>query len=386
VIGTAVTNLMKTSSLIVALGFFTLSAMTNAQAPLLYYKFDRGFGSDTINYGTARVTSSVATAAKPSSPWVSPGRYGPAMLQGSRNTASSETSNCLTGFTTGFTGDFTVHWWMQQRHPVGSDRSYVFGGPGAFRCFTNGIAGTSLWLRGFSQTTVNILMPESGRSIQARAAGLSGVCVGVVVKQTAPGESTAQWYVDGAPHGSAQSLLASGDVVPDVTPLRIGQHIDAQFSSVWDIDEFRLCNFAATPSQIADWCSAPSAAVGPLGTECGVELAATGGVPAIGNAGFTCAFQATPSASTMFLLVVGVRRTLPFDMGAVFPGLAGCLWYASFDNQLSFRSDASGAATLASAVPANPSFAGLHIDLQALGAQGSTLLQSNMLSLVVEAN
>ena len=92
-----------------------LTSTTQAQSCLLYKKFDRGSGSESINYGSAAVASTLAKGSSgPSSHWVSPGKYGSSMLSGSMHTSSTHANHCDTGFTAGFSGDFTVHWWMKE--------------------------------------------------------------------------------------------------------------------------------------------------------------------------------------------------------------------------------------------------------------------------------
>ena len=220
-----------------------LAQSASAQSHLLYYKFDRGTGSDAVNYGTTGTTTN----------WVSPGQYGPSMLSGSANNSGTDFSYCDTGWSTGFTGDFTMHWWMKESSAPGTGLSYVFGGIGSFRCFTNGVAGTTLWVRAYGAATDNIILPTVGDDLQVRARAAGGVCVGLVVSTNAIA-TTAQWYIDGAAHGPAQTLTTTPTVGPGTSSFKIGRHTSNTSSSTYDFDEFRLCDYAATPAEIASWC------------------------------------------------------------------------------------------------------------------------------------
>jgi len=361
-------------------------APLTSQECLLYYKFDRGLTDNlAINYGSASLDSSLQKgSAGPTSPWVKPGKYGPAMLRGSSNTSSTNFAYCDTGHKAGFKGDLTLHWWMKERVAVGTGLSYLFGGMGSFRCFTNGVAGTSLWVRAFNATTVNIVMPTVGATIQTRARATGGVCVSCVVK-TVSGTTTAQWYVDGNPHGSAQTLSQPPDVAASTSSYKIGKHTSNTSSSVYDIDEFRLCNFAATPAQIKQWCSAPTAASGAFGGACRIELGSTGGTPTVGNPSYAHTIKFNPPKNSPVLFVVGVTPTLPFDMGIAFPALSGCKWYASFDVGLVLN--VNGQVTIPGGIPNNPIFAGIHVDTQVLHASLTKGFdQSNAVSHVIEIN
>jgi hypothetical protein len=84
--------------------------------------------------------------------------------------------------------------------------------------------------------------------------------------------------------------------------------------------------------------------------------------------------------------VLGLTPQLPFDMGIAFPALAGCDWYTSFDVDFVVMTGTNGQLELVTGVPNSPALAGLHLDSQVLGFQGTTPLQSNALSSVVETN
>lgn len=340
----------------------------------LYYKFDRGAGAVVVNYGTEQVSSKMVNMGV--GPWQSPGKYGASMLQGSDMTSATHYNYCDTGWNKGFTGDFTVHWWMKERFPVVGNNTYVFGGPSGFRCFTYDPAGASLMIRGASG---DILMPTVGASLLARAQAAAGVSVGLVVSGT-----SAQWYVDGQKHGAAIKLPAAPVVLAGT--LNIGTSTVYPNSSIWDIDEFRLCTRAASEAEIKLWHATATAAVGSFGTSCGVTLGTTGGAPRVGNLKYTHTISGPPNMR--FLYVIGFASA-PFDMGIVFPELKGCTWYPRFDIQLVAATGASGSIALPGPVPNDSSIAGLFLESQVLGFTGSSpslKFMSNALSHKIEMN
>ena len=344
---------------------------------LLYYKFDRGQGDEVVNYGSAKGTSTMVNAGV--GPWQKAGKFGPAML-GSANTLSTHYNYCDTGWNGAMKGDFTAHWWMKERHAPGTGLSYIFGGVGSFRCFTNGVAGAGLWVRGFnSGSTFNIVMPTSGATLQARSRAATGVCVSLVVK----GKS-AQWYVDGKAHGSARVLPVDGANIAPVgtSTFKIGKHISNASSSAYDLDEFRLFNRAASPAEIELWCENAFAAVGTYGSYAGISLGTTGGAPRVGNSGYK--HTVAGPRNMQFLFVVGIKPTPSFDMGIVFPALKGKTWYPSFDIELALATGASGKITLPGGLPNDKNIAGLGFDTQVLGFTGGKTLQSEAVSHKVE--
>ncbi len=356
---------------------------------LLYYKFDRGLGDVAVNYGTETVASKIIRGSKgPQDPWVSPGQYGGAMLRGARADSVDEFAACDTGFRAGLRGDLTVHWWMKERHaPSSTNPAYVFDGMSGFRCFSGGAtAKGNLRIRGINGKD-EILMPSVGESIQVRARAFSGVCVGCVVRTTA-GVTLAQWYVDGTAHGSPIVLSAPPAVPADTKSLKIGTSEVPGLSSVWDIDEFRLAGYAAPATLIREWCKRPTAEFGSFGTQCGIRLGSTGGVPFVGNTRYAHTIEATPAVNTNCLFVVGIsRKSTAFDMGIAFPALAGCTWFAPFDLSLVIATGPDGAATIPGAVPKSATIAGLQVITQVLGFQGAgnvKPLQSNAVSHAIE--
>ena len=74
-------------------------------------------------------------------------------------------------------GNVTIGWWIKQRVNPGTGLSYLWGGIGSFRCFTNGVAGTGLWVRNWGGA--DIKFPST--TFQARARASNGVCVALTI-------------------------------------------------------------------------------------------------------------------------------------------------------------------------------------------------------------
>ena len=337
----------------------------------LYFKFDRGVGDLAIDYGTTSGSSPIAG----SNPWQAPGKFGTAMLRGSNNNQASS-HFCTTAFRGPIYGSATFHWWMKQRVAPGSSLSYLWGGLGSLRCFTNGVASTGLWMR--SGVGVDL---ELNRDLQTLARNAAGVWIGLTIDAAS---RQAQWYVDGYPSGDWIAIPGGMIVDPQSSPFVIGKHTSDTNSSAYDIDEFRFENRAVRPDEILSWTRAPTAATGRMGSPCGIRLSSLGGNPTTGNPAYTHMIQATPAAATTCLFVIGVQARPQFDMGIAFRPLTGCTWFPSFDLQLGVTTNGNGSRAIPGAVPRSSSAVGAHLDIQVLGFQGNQPLQSNATSHVIE--
>ena len=196
----------------------------------------------------------------------------------------------------------------------------------------------------------------------------------------------AQWYVDGAAHGAAIPLTAAANI-PAGANFLVGKHTSNSSSFAYNIDEYRFCSRAASPAEIKAWHSLPHAASGRLGTVCGIKHAGRG-APTAGNALYSLSFSG-PSAGYKYLLVIGARPQVGFDMGLAFPALKGCTWYTSFDVDLIGATGSSGRVTFPGGIPNSSSLAGLGVDTQVLGFVGSSpskKYQSNAMSHKIELN
>lgn len=340
----------------------------------LYYKFDRGIGSTAINYGNccAPTSGTLVNAGPAPGPWCPPIVAG-GSLCGSANNASTDYTYCDTGWKTGFGCNFTVQFSCRQRFNPGTGLSYLFGGMGSFRCFTNGVAGTALWVRSYGGA--DLKMPTfSGMTFQQLAARKQGVCIALSVNGTT---KTAQWYVDGAPNGPTQA--ASNVLVPASTSsFKIGKHTSNTSSSAYDIDEFRFCNYPASAQQVRRWCK-PSPACASWGTPCGLWLDCNSS-PIPGGKYSMCLLG--PESVTPFAFFIGFKPNNGFDLGVLFPNLKGCLWATTPDIILTSATASNGIKKITLPLPA--SSAGVRFDAQALGLTPAGWLSSNTLTTKIE--
>ncbi|MHC4854453.1 MAG: LamG-like jellyroll fold domain-containing protein [Planctomycetota bacterium] len=374
------TNITAASVLLTA-SVLALSSSASSQNEILYYKFDRGLGTEAVNYGSAPGPSTMKKGTATTTPWTTAGQFGGGLI-GTKNNASTDYAYADTGFKGPLNGAFTVSWWMKERNNPGTGLSYVWGGVGSFRCFTNGVAGTTLWVRSWGGA--DIKMPTVGNNIQVRARAKGGVCVAVVVFPALVGW-LAQWYVDGVPHGAAQNLTQGAAVAASTSTFKIGKHSSNSSSSVYDMDEFRLFNRLASPTEIKSWCTAPRAARGDFGAACG-KLNLAGAVPTVGNARHT--FTISGPGGTTVLMVFSPKPQPAIDLGTFFGApLAGCNWHVGLGPlQVLLAIPKSGVLTIPVPIPNNRALAGVHVESQLLGRLTRTLSMSNALSSVVEIN
>ncbi|MEE2886614.1 MAG: LamG-like jellyroll fold domain-containing protein, partial [Planctomycetota bacterium] len=218
---------------------------SSAACELVYYDFNTGRGATAVNQATGTDTAMTGT-----DPWAHPARYGPSMLKGQPSTSTAWVESEFKG---PITGDLSIHWWMKERAPVGTGLSYLLGGLGSFRGFTNGVAGKEFWLRAWGGA--DLKLPTVGADLQTRAQGANGVCVTLTIDGTA---NVAQWYIDGAAHGAAITTTTGANVAAVANGFRVGKHTSDSSSSRYDLDEFRMVNRVATTDEIAMWCAGPN--------------------------------------------------------------------------------------------------------------------------------
>lgn len=340
----------------------------------LHYKFDRGAGLTVVNYGAGPLLSSRMVAAGTPS-WASPGKFGPAMLRASNHTSSTQYNYCDTGWTGPVQGSLSISFWCKQRFAPGSGISYLFGGIGSFRAFTNGVASTGLWVRSWGGA--DLKFPND--NFQSLAARSQGVCVGLTIDANT---REAQWYVDGAAYGDPIPVTSGANVAGGTSTFKIGKNSSNTSSSCYDIDEFRLENYAGNASEMRNWCLS-TAAAGQYGRACGMVVGTLGGDPVIGNSRYahTVRFQQRVSGPALF--VIGVKPAPEFDMGIVFPQLKGCTWWAAFQLEFVLPVPASGL-IIQGGVPRQSNLVGLHLVTQALSITKAGYYQSNAVSHVIE--
>jgi hypothetical protein len=228
-----------------------------------------------------------------------------------------------------------------------------------FRAFTGGAIARGLRVTSWGGSPTNLnLTKDLQTMVQA-----NWVHVALVVDS---GRGTATYYLDGV--AETPITITSGANVPAGPGFRVGGQLSP--TSTFDLDEFRLVNRAVTPTEITLWTLRSQAADSPYGAGCNATLASVSGPPAMGNAGY--ALRLGAAATQPFVLAIGASRTdlsgvpLPFDLGAVFPALPGCLWQASIALLFGAMTDGSGSATQPLPIPVDPSLDAASLYTQAL--------------------
>jgi len=199
-----------------------------------------------------------------------------------------------------------------------------------------------------------------------------------VVVDAAAGMAT--WYRNGA---VASSRTITGQVqIPAQGELRVGTDYVTYCGSLYDLDEFRLLDRAATPAEIAQWANATSAVAVPFGAATNLTLQAVG-APTLGNATF--AVRAVTASGSLVAFAQGFGYTefagqpLPRDLGQLLGAPGQSLLIAPASIELAVVS--GGEALLPIAVPANPQVLGITLAVQAavLPAEGTLQVSNGLL-------
>ena len=280
---------------------------------ILYYKFTRAAGKTAVNFAWpyAGAASQGMMRASSGSPWAA-GRYG-AGLRGGNNTGSQRYS-CDTAWRGDLHGSLTLAWWMKQRGAVGKSASSFFQGPGAFSCFTGGVAGKSLRCVGYApsaaalQFKVDIqkLAAKSWIHLALRLDAKTKIATLFVMGKAV--ETRTIGGIGGAHIGASLSTRAG---------LSIGA---ATGSNIYDLDEFRLFAYAPSNKAISLWPGRPLAA----------------GIPYADHGDFLLTQKNNPSTvgnSSYELWVVGPPNTLlGISLGTALEPtfvIVGSTWYSN---------------------------------------------------------
>ena len=356
----------------------SLACIANAQEPELYYKFDRGIGGKAINYGTAKVDSSMVAVG---SAWTG-GRWGKA-LRGSPSDSGNNYAYCDTGYRGSVSGSLTVSFNVKRNYPE-RGISYLFGVPvnQGFRCFTGGLS-TELVVRGWGGQvsggrTDEIHLPVvGGIKFRTRAGNAKGVSVALVIDGV---RRQAQWYVDGLIHGAAIRLRFGANL--SFSNLLIGKQASSTSSCVYRIDGFRFARRAVRFLEIQAWHLRKQAATGTLAQSCGVTLTESFrvGRPVAGNSRYALDFDGP--AGMRYLFALSTVKTRGFDMGSRFPGLLKCLWYVDLNQYVILQTSSSGRGSIP--LPLASNWHQIAAEAQILAVAGGKFYQSNLVSIVVE--
>lgn len=355
-----------------------LAALPRAQDEVLIYKFDDGGGPKVINFAPpASPAPREATVRSTEIPGFAPGRFGFTAMKGSGGGTGGHTV-LDTGWNGAFRGSFSVAFWLRQRtqHRSTLPNYFFYGsetGNATFRGFTGGIAGNGLKVRGASPANFDLTLTHDVQS----AAAARWVHLALVVDGTT---RLATFYVDGTP----QPAIGLPDV-PDVSAgtgsFLVGGNPLLDFSSGYDLDDFRFVLRAVSLLQVRTWALRSEARDAAFGTGCGATLTSSGGAPNLGSTTYTLNITGAPSANAV--LSFGLSRLalppvlLPFDLGAIDPRLAGCLWHSSADAVLPARLTASGTLNLLTRLPDDVNLLDVSVYVQAMLLGGTTLQVTN---------
>lgn len=228
-------NLSTRAGLIFAGLLLSNIALAQPVPEILYYNFD-GSGTTVPNLAsnppagtaTANILGGVSQGSS--------GLCGGALI-GSGNASTSDYLN--TGYATNLTGSWTISWWCQGIS-TNTTLYYIFGdaSAGGFRCFTNGVAGSTNWiLRGPGMTDVYL---------NGGATAAPHVCT--YVYDSIAGNITG--YIDGvAVTTVAQPALS----IVGTGPFKVmgySSNIGAPLGGL--MDEFRMYDHALTPQEVMD--------------------------------------------------------------------------------------------------------------------------------------
>ncbi|MEZ5966512.1 MAG: LamG-like jellyroll fold domain-containing protein [Planctomycetota bacterium] len=283
-----------------------ITVQSTRAATLLHYSFDRGApGNDTINHAGGRgAPATSAMVGVGQTPWA-PGRFGFALRGRADPLGNLGVSTCDTGWLGGLAGSLTVAWWMRERIDPGPASSSFFR-IGAFRCFRDDSTGHGRlncvgWAGGTESAplTTDVATPARTRWVH----------VALVVD----GDSsmrTATWFVDGV-RADTHPIATPVSIPTGISPFVIGGGTAQRDATAYDIDEFRLCAFAATDSMVLGWARADAEPLaGTYGQTCGSALRART-QPALANI-WRLAAEA-PATSTLSP-ILGGALVPPFDL------------------------------------------------------------------------
>src|SRR5262245_32250905 len=360
---------MRYRNLSALLSTAAFAAAASAQGAVLYYKFDATDATQIVNYATgSSAAPRFGTSLWPAEYIYTSGRTGAALEHSYFGGLSG--SFVYTGFTGPLTGSMTIAFALQNGIANSIAEYSPIAGQPSWSIATGGSAGPGLQLRG---SGVGDLSVDFGTAL----CSMPGWNHFAVVVDAAAG--TAAWYRNRA--GAAARAITAQGQIPAQQELRFGTDYSTYCGGLYNLDEFRLLNRAATPTEVATWATATSAVAVPFGATTNVSLQAVG-VPTLGNNAF--AVRAVTTGSLVaFAQGFGYTefggQPLPRDLGQLLgaPGQSLLIAPASIDLAVT----SGGEALLSIAVPANPQVLGFTLALQAaaLSAEGTLQVSNGLL-------
>lgn len=255
---------------------------------ILNYQFNEVRGTDVANTASTSVLPSSGTVTNAG--WHADPNN--ALFRGNEpgfgslgNTGGVTNQNLVsTGVGLAHTGDMSITWRQRMQTAPGNALAYAFGGGGAsWRCFTGGVAGTSLWYRG---TPIGDI--QASYNVQANPGVWEHIAISIDDQN-----GVANWYVNGVL--DTTTAFTAGTHAFTNTNVAVGFHTSttSTYTTGYDMDDFRIYSRALTQPEITVLSvAAEHASAGAAGTFCTNAvsgdplIAGTGGLPTEGNAGF----------------------------------------------------------------------------------------------------
>jgi hypothetical protein len=280
-----------------------LASSALAQTPypdLLYYKFDEGSGTTTVNHAVPGVGSANA-AVNGQTLAASGGQFGGALV----GVGGTGTANFVdSGWVTQIPGDFTLSFWLDLTAVTTTNPfMYTCGDQASsFRCFTNGSAGVGgIVLRCTTPSMNGVIIPGG-------TTPTGGHYVAWTFRAST-GEM--RGYLDGAFVGTAIQTGTGG--VSSTSAFKVGTWATVSSLAVGArLDEFRLYSSVLSDTDIANTWNV-SLTQGPT-VYCTAGTTTNNCVPAISGSG-------TPSASAPTGFTISVAAVEGQKQGLIFYGI-----------------------------------------------------------------
>ncbi|MFQ5504441.1 MAG: PKD domain-containing protein [Planctomycetota bacterium] len=279
-----------------------------------------------------------------------------------------------TGWPLKIIGSMTIEWWQRMGTTApGSSLAYCWGSGSSFRCFTGGVASTSLWFRGSPIGDI-----KASKSVQA--APNKWQHAALVIDDKA---GNAIWYIDGVL--DTTTTFTPGTFKDDEATaggFKVGWHSSTSsvYTRYYQMDDFRFYSHARTATQIKADMSQELATTSRFDKGCngtlGVPLISANSTPTAGNATFAFTVDKTETGKPGILIMGFAARKLigivplPWSLDFVYGPGSGCK--LNVDQTFTWSATGNGG-KISIGVPLPSGIEGLHAYVQwlAFGSVGA---------------
>lgn len=360
--------------------FITVLTPGSVPAPpeLLQYQFNEVRGTLVGNTASTTAAPATGTVVASTNWWSDPNRpafRGNEAGFGCLGYRTAAAGSVNTGWTTAVTGSFSVSMWLRKNPAaVATPFGYTFGN-GTFRSFVGGAAGTGITFRGSAIGNV-----DSGFTVDSTPGVWQHV---TLVVNDAAGQ--ALWFNNGVPSATVVSFTPNTFAYTSTILFGVGAQNSTGGSPVtlngYDQDDFRFYLRALLPAEVLIVAlTAENASAGRSGSSCngtlGMPIISGNGLPTLGNSSFAVNL-ANAESGRLCAVVLGFTPAA-FGTFNLAPWLgAGCEMQTDAAAAVFYVTSGAGTASQALAVPANPSYSGLHVYGQwlILGSAGGAVTQ-----------